>query len=327
MHLTIPAMLTGLISSSTLSTSYVVARSPSSNVRQLLELPGMFMENIAIRSNGHILLNTISQGQMYSVDPSRPVPEARLVAQLEGVNTLTGIAEIARDLFAITGSIWSLNTGFEPGSLKVALVDFQNCNEESGEELPSVNVISEGTDITLLNGMTKLPRHSHILLSAASATGEIWRVNTATKLLEVAFQDVELTPDPVGLYPAGVNGVEILNGYLYYTNTGRGTFGRVKIDEFGNKAGDVQVVARLPGGPASAPDDFALGRDGTAFVAIWPNFLVKISPGGEQTVLVNNTIINPTSVALQRDAEILYVVTAGQETEPVVGGQLVEVRL
>ncbi|RSM08184.1 hypothetical protein CEP52_004840 [Fusarium oligoseptatum] len=71
-----PAISTIFASLLTSVSASPVTRNTSSQprVRQLAEIPGVFVENIAVRPNGNLILNTISQGQIYSLDPSQKEP-------------------------------------------------------------------------------------------------------------------------------------------------------------------------------------------------------------------------------------------------------------
>jgi sugar lactone lactonase YvrE len=63
--------------------------------------------------------------------------------------------------------------------------------------------------------------------------------------------------------PVGVNGIKVHDGYLYFTNSGKGTLGRVPIS----------TVSGVVTGPAEVlvsgiqPDDFTIGRGGLAWIA------------------------------------------------------------
>ncbi|KAJ4232214.1 hypothetical protein NW759_002601 [Fusarium solani] len=319
MHVTFGSWVLGLLNATTLSSTPAAA---NINARQLIELPNVWIENIALRSNGNLILTTFGNGDIYSVDPS--IPEARVVAKVKDIDALTGIAEVERDLFVVSGGIYDGGTYFEEGSMKILLVDFRECGE-SHHGSPSVRPILEGKDAGVINGMTPLPHHQHIVLGAASWTGEIWRINTKAHTSEVIMRDDLLAAIPTGPYPLGVNGLKISRGYLYFTNTGRQLFGRFKIDEFGNKIGDVQVIWQAPAGTKIAPDDFSLDQDGNAFVGCFPNLLIKITPHGEQSILVNGTLAGATSTVFSKDGRSLFVVTTGKGVEGVTGGQLVQV--
>ncbi|RSL68986.1 hypothetical protein CEP54_002511 [Fusarium duplospermum] len=322
MRVTFGSWVFGLLNATALSSS--PSESANINTRQLIELPNVWIENVVLRSNGNLLLTTFGNGDIYSVDPS--IPEAHVVAKVKDIDALTGIAEIERDLFVVSGGIYDGGTYFEDGSMKILLVDFRECGE-SHHGSPSVYPILEGKDAGVINGMTSLPDHQHIVVGAASWTGEIWRINTKTRTSEVILRDDLLGTTPSGPYPLGVNGLKISKGYLYFTNTGRQLFGRFKIDGYGNKVGDIEVVWRAPAGTKIAPDDFSLDQDGNAFVGCFPDLLVKINPDGEQTVLINGTLAGATSTAFSKDGRSLFVVTTGKGMEGVTGGQLVQVDL
>ncbi|RSL56212.1 hypothetical protein CEP54_008929 [Fusarium duplospermum] len=317
------SLLTG-ISASPITTN----TSSQPRVRQLVEIPGVFVENIAVRPNGNLILNTISEGEIYSLDPSQENPEAHVVASIEGVNALTGITPVGKDVFAVAGSNLDLDKSqFHNGSMKIALVNFEKCGKSAGDAA-SVDVIIEGTDIGPVNGLTTLPRHQHIVLGADSTRGKIVRIDTIKGTAENVFQDDLLAPVPDPSFSLGVNGIRIFKHHLYFTNTARRIFGRVKIDQFGNKAGKVEIIAQLPSGPAAAPDDFVMDKHDNAYVTFWKNSLLKITPDGERfTVLEGDVLASPTSSALSRDGRKVYVGTAGQGSETVSGGQVVEVRL
>ena len=301
--------------------------SSQSRVRQLVELPGVFVENLAVRPNGNLILNTISQGQIYSLDPSQKNPEAHVVASIEGVNALTGITPVGKDVYAVAGSNLDTDTAqFHNGSMKIALVNFEKCGKSAGETA-SVKVMIEGTDIGPVNGLTTLPRHQHIVLGADSTRGKIVRIDTVKRTAEDIFQDDLLVPVPDPSFPLGVNGIKIFKNHLYFTNTARRIFGRVKIDQFGNKVGNVEIIAQLPAGSAAAPDDFTMDKHGNAYVAFWTNSLVKITPDGERVTILEGVLASPTSSAFSKDGRSVYVGTAGRGSETVSGGQVVEVRL
>ncbi|UPK97431.1 hypothetical protein LCI18_008366 [Fusarium solani-melongenae] len=296
-------------------------------VRQLVELPGVFVENIAVRPNGNLILNTISQGQIYSLDPSQKSPEAHVVASIEGVNALTGITPVAKDVYAVAGSIFDTATAqVHNGSMKIALVNFEKRGKSAAETV-SVKVIIEGTDIGPVNGLTTLPHHQHIVLGADSARGKIVRIDTVKRTAEDVFQDDLLAPVPDPSFPLGVNGIKIFKNHLYFTNTARRIFGRVKIDQFANKVGNIEIIAQLPAGSAAAPDDFVMDKHGNAYVAFWTNSLVKITPDGERVTILEGVLASPTSSAFSKDGRSVYVGTAGRGSETVSGGQVVEVRL
>ncbi|KAJ4308950.1 hypothetical protein N0V84_011785 [Fusarium piperis] len=319
-----PAILT-IIASFLAGT--LASPTPKHHVRQLVELPGLFIENMAVRPNGNLILNTMGNGEIYSLDPSQNNPEAHVVAGIEGVNALTGITPVAKDVYAVAGGNLDFDKAqFHNGSMKIALVDFSTCGK-SARDAASVEVVIQGADIGPVNGLTTLPYHQHIVLGADHIRGKIIRIDTIKRTAEDVFQDDLLAPVPDPLYPFGVNGIKIFKHHLYFTSTARRILGRIKIDQFGNKIGDAEIITQLPAGSAAAPDDFAMDKHGNAYVTFWPNLLVKVTPDGDRFTILEGVLASPTSSAFSKDGRSLYVGTAGRGLEGVTGGQVVEIRL
>jgi hypothetical protein len=300
-------------------------------VRQLYQFPeATFIENIAIRSNGHLLLNTFANASTYTLDPSTDSPKAELIAQVPGITGLTGIAQVAHDVFAVTGGISDIaNYAWEAGTAQTAIINFKKC-EKNGK--PTVKTVAKGGNTTMLNGMTALPKHPYIVLHAGSKEGNIFRTNTATGAFDIAFHDEKLGFSAGAPVPLGINGLHVHGDYLYFTNSAQQFFGRVKITDKGDRAGDIEEIARVetvPGG--AAYDDFSLARDGTAYIGLHPHFLVKVTPDGKQTVLVDDSgdivLAGPTSTALSKDEKTVYVVTGGTNEASGGRGQVVAVTL
>lgn len=289
-----------------------------------------FVENIAVRPNGHLLLNTFDNGRMYTLDPSSKKHTPEVIAQVPGSTGITGIAHVAHDLYAVSAGILNLTDySFLPGTSQVALVNVRGY--KSGGKLASVRVVAKVLDAGLLNGMVSLPKYRHIVLSVDSKSGRVYRVNTLNGKVDVAFQDDRFTPGPdPKLVPLGINGVKIFKGFLYLTNSEKRFVARIKINDFGDKEGDLEIITTLPLDPPQVPDDFSIAKDGTIYLATHLDTLVKITPDGKSTSLVEGSsagfyLDGPTSTALSRDENTVYVITAGGQDGK--GGQIVSVRL
>ena len=317
MHYAIATTLTSLLLSGALSSP--VYSSPKGH--EIVQIPDVWIENTAIRSNGNLLLNTIGDGKLYSLDVAQFPPQPQVIAHFENFNGLFGIAEVGKDVFAITGGDYGVK--FQNNTMSLSLVQFVG-NETS------IRNVFEKSKYGPVNGITALPKHKHIILGADSVRGEILRIDTTTGHIDVAIKHDQLGPIPNGPFGMGVNGIKILGNYLYFTNSARQSFGRVKIDRLGNRLGDIEVIYQEQSGKgaAYAPDDFVLDKYGNAYVAFWDGSLVKITTTGRRTVLVDDGVLaGATSVALSKDQKSLYVCTAGQGIDKVSGGQVVEVKL
>lgn len=317
MHHAIVTTFTSLLISGALSSP--VYSLPKAH--EIVEIPDVWIENTAIRSNGDLLLNTIGDGKLYSINPSQVPPQPQVIAHFENVNGLFGIAEVGKDIFAITGA--DIGAKFQNDTMNLSLLQFDG-------NKTSIRTVFEKSKYGPVNGIVALPKHKHIILGADSVRGEILRIDTTTGHINVAMKHDQLGPIPNGPFGMGVNGIKILGDYLYFTNSARQSFGRVKIDKLGNPIGDVEVISQEQSGkgPAYAPDDFIMDKYGNAYVAFWDGSLVKITKSGQRTVLVDDGLLaGATSVVLSKDQKSLYVCTAGQGIDKVSGGQVVEVKL
>jgi hypothetical protein len=128
-----------------------------------------------------------------------------------------------------------------------------------------------------------------------------------------------MLPATDAIAPFGVNGVRITKkhgraGYLYYSTSFPSGFYRVRVD----KDNVVQGAPELLSSPNAAIDDFALAKDGTAYLTSNANhYLLRRERNGNVTVIGGNgtteTIFaGSTSVRLGtvRGRDIAYVTTS-----------------
>ncbi|KAM0474231.1 hypothetical protein ACHAP7_007918 [Fusarium lateritium] len=287
-------------------------------VREMVQLPNVWIENVALRSNGDLLLTPFTENKIYTLNTSQSPLKPHAVVEIDGVNALSGIAEVGHDVFAVTGGVFEAGS-YRDNTTNLSVVKF------SGKDV-SVHTVFEKSKHGAINGIVALPHHRHIILAADSARGEVLRIDTTTGHIEVAIKDDQLAVIAGGPFPAGVNGIKIFKNHLYFTNSARQSFGRVKIDKMGNKIGEIQTIAKLEGSQY-APDDFAVDKHGNAYVVFWQDRVIKITPQGKQTVIVDGLLAGPTSAVFSKDYKTLYVVTSGQNDAKVSGGQVVEIKL
>ncbi|CAG8962332.1 hypothetical protein HYFRA_00005387 [Hymenoscyphus fraxineus] len=293
-----------------------------------------FIENIHVRSNGSLLLSTLNTGKLYSLDPNAAKPAPVVVATLPGSTGLTGIATIGPDLYAISGGLHS-EFIFANDSMAIYVVSLPptiastNNNAEHAQVAVIVDQIPVNNTL-MMNGLTSLPQNPHILLSADSIGGRILRINTQTRGVDVSFSDAALGPGGSTTVPLGANGLHTSSSgdYLYFSNSGQGTFARVKINAEGDKEGPIEIIARLTGEISllNAYDDFALDDAGNAYVSVHSTSLQKITAAGVQTTVATQ-LKDPTAAAMSGDGEYVYVSTGGGIIDGVTyGGQVLRVK-
>jgi hypothetical protein len=272
------------------------------------------IENSHVRPNGHLLLTTFDAGRLYDLDPLSSSPQAELVAALPGATALTGIAALGADQYAIAGGV---RGNYSYTNETIYKVDM------SGEPA-GIEIVAQLPDAIMLNGMAPLPTTPHVVLAADSRQGCIFRVDTDSGEVDVAFADeATMTAPTDAAVPIGINGLKIANGHVYFTNTARGLFARAPISESGDPAGPVEVLAQS----SASWDDFAVDESGVAFVAQANNALANVLPNGSLTTIVDDPILlGPTSVNLLSDGSGALVTTRGAAVDGVQhSGQVCQV--
>ena len=90
----------------------------------------------------------------------------------------------------------------------------------------------------------------------------------------IVFDGEAMKPVPGALAPIGINSVKALGGYLCFMNTFAEALVRVEVDcETEKAAGPFDIMVKI----LSIMDDFALAKDGTAFIGgSFSNVVMKI---------------------------------------------------
>jgi len=296
---------------------HAVAPVISNPVQTLWEFPnGTWVENLAVRSSGELLVTTLSAPQIYQVNPHQPQTPA-LVHTFPNATGALGIIEIETDVFAVVVGNWTIATFLTvSGTYSVWKVDMRVFRSGPDGHIISPAVVSKITSIPeadFLNGMTLIAPGSREALIADSVLGVVWRLNLDTAEYAIVLDSPLMKVVP-GQIQLGINAVHTRDGYLYFTNTFQGLFVRVAIDEHGNATGPYVVVADNGVG-----DDFTFDALGNAYVTQDPGDAIeRITPAGNVTVIVgsvNSTIVEGDTAAqfgrLPYDKSILYVTTNG----------------
>jgi len=307
-----------------------------------------WVENIAVRKNGQLLLTTITGPDLYLVDPSTPAlgptfsKTATLVHSFPPELSVLGITELQPDQFYVIVGNFSLSpVDLGLGTYSVWSVDLQKYNPISNTGATTKEV-SALTQASLLNGMSTFDVSKDLVIVSDSIKGAVWVVNVQTGDYKILLQEPEMAPPANKNSVLGINGVRVLPSgdiaQIYFSNTGTATFYRVPVSRSTlQKTGPVEVVAS-----DVVVDDFALDiKDGNAYLAgAADNALLRVPlKGGDVETIyggVNETVLpGPTSVVVGRgwsEKGMLYVTTNGGLMAPVngnytEGGKVVEVEI
>ncbi|PNP56219.1 hypothetical protein THARTR1_03744 [Trichoderma harzianum] len=266
---------------------------------------GTTVENIAVRSNGNLLVTLTDRPELYEVNPFNP-KSPKLIHHFSGYLTLLGITEVSPDVFTLNAGNFSAETGVSPGSWTVWQVAFHN-------EQTKISKVTDIPEAQFLNGMTTLQTTPNTILTADSAGGVVYSVNTHTGEYKVVLEDETFKPAPGAPLPIGVNGIRYLDHYVYYTNSFDPLFGRVPVSKSGYAVGDYQTIVTGVFG-----DDFAVTPQAAYVAGNIANVITEIKLDGENKVLAGNInsslIAGATSVVFGRtirDKHVLYVTTTG----------------
>lgn len=207
------------------------------------------------------------------------------------VGATAGVIAIAAD-----GTLYMTSNGRQPGIWRVT----PNGDATKITTLPTgawPNGIDFGPD-----GM---------LYSADSSLAQVWRIDPATGRAEVALRDARLAARPFIALAPGANGLHFAGRDMIVTVSDSTEVLKYPLGNDGHFGAPTLVARGIPG------DDFAIGQDGSLFVATHPyNTLVRVAADGHRTIIADSRqyIVGATDASFGRtpsDRDTLYVATDG----------------
>ncbi|KAI0905786.1 hypothetical protein F4824DRAFT_510509 [Ustulina deusta] len=285
---------------------------PSQNVYQFPD-NGTWLENIAVRSNGDLLLTMLSPTpSLYTLkQPYSSSPEISLIHTFPNATGLLGITETEDDTFAIISTQLIDNSAPVLGSSAIWEVAFSG-------DTASTRKIAGLPDLGLPNGATLAIPGAQAVLIADCLGGTVTRCDTQTGETTTVLS-VDETKGVADVDDSlGINGMHYQDGYLYWSNSALVSIFRISVDEDGNPVAgaEPELIGEID---ALFVDDFALDSSNTAWVATNPsNTIVALKSDGSSQVVVggsdSSTVAGATSGAFGRttkDSKKLYVTTRG----------------
>jgi hypothetical protein len=260
---------------------------------------GGWIECIRARWTGDLLLPYTNVPELWSLNPF--TSKATKLLTLNGSFTgLTGITEVQPDFFAILSGNFSTTTGaLGIGSWGVWTVDFRDC----GDGPPVAKFIKQVPNSGFFLGAARLD--SSNIFIADGGQGILYKFNVFTGDYTIVSQDISMSKNG-GL--AGIHGVNYVAPYVYYSNTFRGGFWKLKVTSAGVAVGSPIEVSTLDA--VDRLEEFATFYDGSTYVGIQAGGIKKIDPSGTYSPFVN--VDPPTTVTFGRtlfDWDVLYIAT------------------
>jgi hypothetical protein len=223
-----------------------------------------FLENLAVRSDGSVLITAVLQKELWLVPGPEPSAVVSPVLVHTFENMVSGIVEAEPDVFIVT-----LSDAYTTHESHLARVDLNSWTP--GAPVSPEIIYTFDDRVRGLNGSCLLG--PGVMALADCFAGLIWRVDlgdgarSAQARVWLVHDTMAWDPDG-GVAPPpqpGVNGVRYgpRTGYLYYTSTAQKVFMRVPVDQNTlDPVGDAQFVAAIDNA-----DDFCLDEDaGFAYV-------------------------------------------------------------
>jgi hypothetical protein len=289
-----------------------------------------FLENLAVRADGSVLVTAVLQKELWCV----PGPEPRADVEPVLVHTfehgVTGIVEVEPDVFIV-----SLTEGYTTHESHLVRMDFTGLTP--GEPASPEVIYTFDERVRALNGSCLLAQG--IILIADCFAGLVWRIDlgqnakTAAARVWLAHDTMADDPDSEVAPPPqpGVNGVRYSpqTGYLYYTSTAQKVFMRVAVNPATlEPAGLPQFVAAIDNA-----DDFCIDEtEGFAYVTrhranTFDRVPLQPRHGSEVRHLAgdpfDDVLVGPSSAAWGRGpgehGRLIYVTTDGGTTAPPDG--------
>ena len=267
-----------------------------------------FVENLAVRSSGRILVTVHNTNELIEIDP-RAGGSRRTVHTFSA--NLFGIVEVREDIFYVSsGTIGVL------GSFAIYRVNMSDPSSET------VSKVVEVPEALFLNGSALLRPTGSVILVVDSILGAIFAIDTNAATVRKWLQHnalMKVTDNPN--YP-GVNGIKMHNGYIYLSNTEAMTFLRAGITTSGDAVGSVETVYERVN-----VDDFAFDAEGSVYLTSHVfNSVVKIRSNGARSRVAggpNAAVVAGTTAAAfgrtPQDKTTLYVTTNGGMSYPIDG--------
>lgn len=263
-----------------------------------------WIENLAVRSDGDLILSFLTAPEVYRLDPSSKTPEPQLLVTIPDNVGLTGITELQNDVFyAIATTNSSLPYTYSLWEVKLS----GHSSKTKAFSRKLVDIPEAG----LLNSIIPASSNSKEtkLLISDATLGLVWQVDTTTGAYSILLDYPEMKLAPGA--SVAINGIKLHNNFLYFSNSGANTFNRIALPP-NNHA--VQTLANV-----TFIDDFIFDTKGTAWLALdtaWE--IATLEPGQMNATVVLGaedalTVAGPTAVQFGRGGceDTLYVVTNG----------------
>lgn len=227
-------------------------------------------ENIKPRLSGQLLVTINSAAELYQINPLVN-QSGGLVHRFDGYTSLFGIVELQPDIFYVTAGNYTGAPdyyGFK-GTFSVFKVDLRKIPDPAANQ-KSVKV-SNVVDIPqaqLLDGFAVFNAQNGLLVTGDTQTGTLYLIDvrrgTATAVLQDDLLAGTSSERSAGLAHLGINGLKVYSGDVYFTNTAKGTYGKINGNCIGNSPCNPTIIANYN----TYTDDLSFSAVGDQFISV-----------------------------------------------------------
>lgn len=299
-----------------------------------------FLENIAIRANGTLLVSSMLAGEIFFLNPNAEDPQSTLkkvhtfAMEGTGADEEEGgeyghgmVAEAIVEDFRNKDHFYTFSGKHgKTGSWAIFKIDM-SLFEQRGTA--SVDKIADIPRARWLNGATFIPGTSKVVV-ADSLQGQLISCDLDTGDVTNWLEHSLLAKFTDRLPWPGVNGVQRCRGHIFVTSSDRALLLRTQLSESTGKYIQDSLTIMAEG---VARDDLAFDEEGSAYVATNPQQTVLKFPGvgfkdakmsTERFIVAGGwkaaETAGPIAVAFGRtesDNKVVYVVTTGGLINPI----------
>jgi hypothetical protein len=292
---------------------------------------GYFLENLAVRSDGSVLISSLLHKELWCVPGSEPSLDAKPVLVHKFDNIVMGIVEAEPNIFIV-----SLSDGYTTHESHLGRIDLNGW--VPGEPVSPEIIYTFDYRVRALNGSCLLA--AGVMLIADCFAGLIWRIDLdpgahqarARIWMEHPTMSMDLDSEVAPPPQPGINGIHYgpKTGYVYYTSTAQKVFMRIPVNpDTLDPAGHPEFVAAI-----DKTDDFCIDEvAGFAYVTRHRGNTIDRVPlapshGSEVRHILGDPfderLVGPSSAAWGRGptdpGRVAYVTIDGGRTAPPPDG-------
>lgn len=268
-------------------------------------------EGLAIRPNGDALTSRVDRPELLSIelastkvgaDDESSALQPRTIHTFENANSVFDVCSLTttskqEEEYAVVSGFADFSSTASPAFHSFALWRVA-LSPSGGDAPPQVTKMAGLSEAILPVAIERVS--DKVVLVADAGKSCLWKVHMPTGEVSLFLEDPTMRPHSGEAF--GVNRINVRAGYLWYTNTGKGTLSRVAVtgEDHIQIAGPVEHVAD---GLSNAADGLVMSDDARiAYVvsyALGILWRIDIDKSGKGTTnVLRDDLLSPTAMQL-----------------------------